>query len=106
MIILPSCQSGTTPRKVRDDVGERGERTLVIFSFESKFGSQKCAVEPQGEAGYTWSMKLLLAFAVWVGMGTVLGVGILMAVKGSPWLLIAGLIGFVIAVGRIGCMSH
>ena len=26
-------------------------------------------------------MKLLLAFAVWIGMGTVLGVGILMAVN-------------------------
>jgi len=51
-------------------------------------------------------MKLLCAFAVWIGMGTVLGVGILTAVKGSPWLLLAGLIGFVIAVGRIGCMSH
>ena len=66
----------------------------------------KCAVESQERAGYICSMKLLLAFAVWIGMGTVLGVGILMAVKGSPWLLIAGLIGFVIAVGRIGCMSH
>ena|SRR2546425_10688767 len=73
---------------------------------ESIFGFQKCAVEPQGKAGYICSMKLLLAFAVWIGMGVVLGVGILMAVKGSPWLLIAGLIGFVIAVGKIGCMSH
>src|SRR6266705_1471059 len=60
----------------------------------STFGSQKCAVETQGAAGYICSMKLLWAFAVWIGMGTILGVGILMAVKGSPWLLIAGLIGF------------
>ena len=51
-------------------------------------------------------MKLLFAFAVWIGMGIILGVGILAAVKGSPWLLIAGFIGFVIAVGKIGCMSH
>ena len=51
-------------------------------------------------------MKLLWAFAVWLGMGAILGVGILMAVKGSPWLLIAGLIGFVIAVGKIGCATH
>ena len=51
-------------------------------------------------------MKLLWAFAVWIGMGTVLGVGILAAVKGNPWLLIAGFIGFVIAVGKIGCMAH
>ena len=51
-------------------------------------------------------MKLLYAFAVWIGMGVVLGIGILAAVKGSPWLLIAGLIGFVIAVGKIGCETH
>jgi hypothetical protein len=51
-------------------------------------------------------MKLFYALAVWIGMGVILGAGILMAVKGTPWLLIAGLIGFVIAVGKIGCMSH
>lgn len=51
-------------------------------------------------------MKLLCAFAVWIGMGVVLGTGILMAVKGSPWLLIAGMVGFVIAVGKIGCATH
>ena len=44
--------------------------------------------------------------AVWIGMGVVLGAGILMAVKGSPWLLIAGVVGFVIAVGKIGCLAH
>ena len=74
--------------------------------LESTFGFQKCAIEPPEEAGYICSMKLLCAFAVWIGMGVVLGVGILMAIKGSPWLLIAGLIGFVIAVGKIGCMPH
>lgn len=51
-------------------------------------------------------MKLLCAFAVWMAMGLVLGLGILMAVKGSPWLLIAGLVGFVVAVGKIGCAAH
>ena len=51
-------------------------------------------------------MKLLCAFAVWIAMGTILGAGILVAVKGSPWLLIAGLIGFIIAVGKLGCTSH
>ena len=39
-------------------------------------------------------------------MGAVLGFGILMAVKGSPWLLIAAFIGFVVAVGKIGCATH
>ena len=50
-------------------------------------------------------MKLLYAIAVWLGMGAVLALGILLAVKGSPWLLILGLVGFVVAVGRIGCLS-
>ena len=39
-------------------------------------------------------------------MGVVIGAGILMAIKGSLWLLIAGMIGFIIAVGKIGCMPH
>jgi hypothetical protein len=51
-------------------------------------------------------MKLLCAFAVWIGMGTVLGAGILMAVNGNPWLLIVGFIGFAVAVGKIGCATH
>jgi len=51
-------------------------------------------------------MKLLFAFAVWIAMGVVLGTGILLAVKGSPWLLIAAFVGFVVAVGKIGCMAH
>ena len=51
-------------------------------------------------------MKLFCAFAAWIAMGTVLGAGILMAVKGNPWLLIAGIVGFVIAVGKIGCATH
>jgi F0F1-type ATP synthase assembly protein I len=72
----------------------------------SAFGLQKCGIEPSSKAGNLGAMKLLCAFAVWIGMGVVLGAGILMAIKGSPWLLIAGLIGFIVAVGRIGCMSH
>jgi len=39
-------------------------------------------------------------------MGAIIGAGILLAVKGSPWLLIASLVGFVIAVGKIGCAAH
>ncbi len=39
-------------------------------------------------------------------MGAVIGCGILMAIKGSPWLLVVGLIGFVVAVGKIGCAAH
>ena len=68
--------------------------------------TSKSAVETRAKAANIGFMKLLYAFAVWIGMGVVLGTGILLAVKGSPWLLIAAFIGFVIAVGKIGCMAH
>ena len=51
-------------------------------------------------------MKLFLAFLVWIAMGAILVKGLLMAVHGSPWLLFAGIIGFVVLVGKIGCLSH
>src|SRR5207302_9924785 len=78
------------------------------FQAPRSFGAprRKSAVETPTRAANICVMKLLYAFAAWIAMGTVLGAGILMAVKGSPWLLIAGLIGFVIAVGKIGCLPH
>jgi hypothetical protein len=57
-------------------------------------------------AGYTLAMKLIYAFAVWLIMGALIGSGLLMAVNGSPWLLLASVLGFIIAVGKIGCLSH
>jgi hypothetical protein len=51
-------------------------------------------------------MKLLLAFAVWIGMAAVLVKGLLVAIDGKPLLLALGLIGFVVLVGKIGCLSH
>ena len=47
-------------------------------------------------------MKLIYACAIWLAMATAIGVGIVLAVKGSPWLLIASLLGFIVAVGKIG----
>ena len=51
-------------------------------------------------------MKLILAIAVWVIMGAIIGAGLLWAIHGSPWLLFASLLGFIIAVGKIGCATH
>ena len=59
-----------------------------------------------GAGGYTRRMKLIYAFAVWLIMGALIGSGLLMAVNGSPWLLVASVLGFIVAVGKIGCMSH
>ena len=51
-------------------------------------------------------MKLLYAVLIYLVMGAVLGLGIVLAVKGSLWLLILSLIAFIIAFGRIGCLHH
>jgi hypothetical protein len=52
------------------------------------------------------AMKLFLAFLVWGAMGAVLVKGLLMAVAGSFWLLIVGLLVFAAMVAKIGCLSH
>ena len=49
-------------------------------------------------------MKLLLAIFTYLVIGFVLGWGILTAVHGSPWLLVAGLVAYVVAFGKIGCL--
>jgi hypothetical protein len=51
-------------------------------------------------------MKLLLAFLVWIVMGGVLVKGLIMAVNGSVWLLMVGLLAFILLVAKIGCLSH
>jgi hypothetical protein len=51
-------------------------------------------------------MKLFLAFLVWIAMGAVLVKGLVMAVDGHSWLLIVGILGFIVLVGKIGCLSH
>ncbi len=51
-------------------------------------------------------MKLLAAILVWVVMGIIIGAGILLAIKSTPWLLILSLAAFVVAVGKIGCAVH
>ena len=59
-----------------------------------------------GGSLFSAPMKLLLAFLVWISMGAVLVKGLLMAVNGSFWLLSLGVIGFIVLVGKIGCLSH
>jgi hypothetical protein len=51
-------------------------------------------------------MKLILALLVWFGMAAIIGTGLIMASKGSLWLLAVSLIGFVFLVGKIGCATH
>jgi len=49
-------------------------------------------------------MKFALAILAYLLIAAVLGWGILLAVKGSPWLLVAGFIAYVVAFGKIGCL--
>ena len=51
------------------------------------------------------AMKLILATATYVVMGAILALGIVLAVKGSVWLLVLGLIVFTIIFGKIGCLQ-
>ena len=51
-------------------------------------------------------MKFLLAMLVWLIMGAVIGTGIILAFKGTVWLLLLALLAFIIMVAKIGCLSH
>jgi hypothetical protein len=39
-------------------------------------------------------------------IAVVLSAGILLLLAGKPWLLIIGVLAFVVAFCKIGCMSH
>lgn len=51
-------------------------------------------------------MKFALAILVYALMGLVLCASILLLLKGEPWLFIAALLVYIVAFGRIGCMTH
>ena len=51
-------------------------------------------------------MKFYAAIVIWLVMAAIIGTGLLLAVKGSPWLLLASLAGFVIAIAKIACLQH
>ncbi len=49
-------------------------------------------------------MKFLLAIIAYLVIGLVLGWGILLAVKGDPWLLIVGFLAYAVAFAKLGCL--
>lgn len=51
-------------------------------------------------------MKFALAILAYGLIGLILSAGILLLLAGKPWLLILAVLAYVIAFGRIGCMSH
>ena len=51
-------------------------------------------------------MNFFLAIFIWLIMGAILVTAVALAVKGTFWLLIIGLLGFVLAIAKIACLSH
>jgi hypothetical protein len=51
-------------------------------------------------------MSFILAVLAWLVIGAVLVVGIVMATKGALWLLIVGLLAFILAFAKWGCATH
>ena len=49
-------------------------------------------------------MKFLLAIVAYLVIGLVLSWGILLAVKGEPWLLIVGFLAYAGAFVKLGCL--
>lgn len=51
-------------------------------------------------------MSFFLSLLVYFMMAAILVLGIVMAVKGTFWILIAGFVLFILAVGRICAAAH
>jgi hypothetical protein len=51
-------------------------------------------------------MNIFLAIFVYLVMAAILTVGVVLAVKGSFWLLILGFVAFVLAVTKIAILHH
>jgi hypothetical protein len=49
-------------------------------------------------------MKFLMAIVAYLVIALILGWGILLMVKGNPWLLIVGSLAYVVAFAKIGCL--
>ncbi len=49
-------------------------------------------------------MKFLLTVVAYLVISLVLGWGILLAVKGNPWLLIVSFLAYAVAFAKLGCL--
>lgn len=50
-------------------------------------------------------MKFVMSMAVYLAIAALLAYGLLLTMKGNPWLLIAGVVGYLVALWRIGCTT-
>jgi hypothetical protein len=51
-------------------------------------------------------MKFALAIFTYFAMAAILGAAILLLVAGKPWFLVIAFVVFVVAFGKLGCMTH
>ena len=51
-------------------------------------------------------MKLVAVYLAWFAIAAVLVAGIILAAKGSLWLFALGMLGFLGAFAKYGCLSH
>ena len=49
-------------------------------------------------------MKFLMVILTYLAISFVLGWGMLLAVRGNPWLLIIGFLGYAVGFAKIGCL--
>ena len=49
-------------------------------------------------------MKFVLAILAYLAVAVMLGWGILLAVRGEPWLLLAGFLAYAVAFAKLGCL--
>ena len=49
-------------------------------------------------------MKFVMALVAYLLMGLVLGWGVLLAAKGSFWLLVVAFLAFAVAFAKLGCL--
>ena len=86
-----------------------GRRDILPRKWETKWetkGGKRLLSYLQWTAWpvYPAAMKFFLAILAYLLIAFVLGWGILLAVKGSPWLLIVGFLAYVVAFGKLGCL--
>jgi len=58
----------------------------------------------QVEFIYPAAMKFLLGILAYLVIALILGMGMMQMVHGKPWLLLIGLLAYVVAFGAIGCL--
>ncbi len=51
-------------------------------------------------------MNFWMAVGAWLVIAAILAVGIVLAVKGTAWVLVGGALGFIFAFAKWGCASH